>query len=138
MKPWIYFFAIRELFCLKFRENYLAINFNFECAASGLNRISWNFHIQIIRFYNIWYTIKLRFIISLFAKLYMDFYFIHLITPKISSNTKKKGIKITKPIILKMKSFSWLPVLKVKNFKPIAQKTMDNINRKYKDIPNIF
>ena len=55
-----------------------------------------------------------------------------------SSNTNKKGIKITNPIILKIKSFSWLPVLKVKNFKPIAQKIMDNISKKYRDISNIF
>ena len=68
----------------------------------------------------------------------MDFYFIHLIIPKMSSNTNKKGIKITNPIILKIKSFSWFPVLKVKNFKPIAQKIMDNISKKYRDISNIF
>jgi len=53
-------------------------------------------------------------------------------------NNKKNGTKIIIPIILKIKSLSWLPVLYINSLMPMKQKTIDNINNKYSDIQRLF
>jgi len=53
-------------------------------------------------------------------------------------NNKKNGTKIIIPIILKIKSLSWLPVLYINNFIPTKQKTIDSANKIYLDIQSIF
>ena len=53
-------------------------------------------------------------------------------------NNKKNGTKIIIPIILKIKSLSWLPVLYINNFILTKQKTIDSANKIYLDIQSIF
>ena len=72
-------------------------------------------------FDNIWYTIKLRWVVSFYAVFNM---YIHFIILKDSSIIHNDGPRRIIPIIFKNRSTSWLPLLCVNNFETISFKVL--------------